>query len=242
MSEQTNYEKLFGDKMTGFGEPHLACALLLDVSGSMGMGDRAIDKLNEGIKRFKESVSNDPIALKRVDVALVTFGTNVNVISDFTPIANMPTPELDAEGLTEMAAGIQTAIDLVKDRTHMYQQLGTPCHKPWIFMITDGASTSNPKDMETVARRIEYEENHGSHGKLTFWALGIDNYDKDELFKLTRRVMELRDEDFNGIFDWLSESMVCISQSQVGESVAFGDLPPNARKAKPDRAIDDDWY
>lgn len=242
MSEQTSYEELFGDKITGFGEPHLACALLLDVSSSMGWGDRAIDKLNEGIKRFKNSVMNDSIAKKRVDVALITFASEVHVISDFAPVSNMPTPELSAEGRTDMAEGILTAIKLVKERTHMYQQLGTPCHKPWIFMITDGASTSTYQKMAEAAQQIEYEENHGSHGKLTFWALGIDNYDKDELFKLTRRVMELKDQDFDGIFDWLSDSMSCVSQSQVGECVVLGDLPPNARKAKPDRAIDEDWY
>ena len=49
-------------------------------------------------------------------------------------------------------------------------------------------------------------------------------------------------QDFNGIFDWLSESMSCISQSQVGDQVSFGNLPDDARKAKEDRAIDEGWY
>lgn len=242
MGTQLNMEQVFGDMISAVGEPHLACALLLDTSGSMGAGARAIDKLNEGIKRFKASVSQDPIAQKRVDVALITFDDTVEVISDFTPVANMPTPTLQAGGMTNMAEGIQVAIDLVKNRTAMYQSLGTPCHKPWIFMITDGSPTCSDSEMEKAAARIQAEEQKGSHGRLAFWALGIDDYNKKELFKLTKRVLELKDEDFNGIFDWLSESMSCISQSQVGDSVAFGELPSNARKAEKDRAIDEDWF
>ncbi len=242
MSEQLNMDQFFGDKMNSFGEPHLACALLLDTSGSMKMGNRAIDSLNDGIKRFKASVSSDPIAQKRVDVALITFNSKVEVICDFVPISQMPTPDLEAGGMTDMAQGIQTAIDLVKQRTAMYHTLGTPCHKPWIFMITDGAATSDDDEMRMAAERIRLEEEKGSNGRLSFWVLGIDDYDREGIFKLTNRVLELRNEDFTGIFDWLSESMSCISQSHVGERVEFTPLPDNARKAEKDRAINSDWY
>lgn len=241
MSEQLRIEDFIKeDKIVGFGEPHLACALLLDTS--LSMSGNAIRSLNEGVRRFKATVAADPIAQKRVDVALVTFNSMVDIISDFVPISQMPTPELQAYGLTNMAEGIQTAIDLVKKRTEMYQTLGTPCHKPWIFMITDGKSTSFGHEMKAAAERIRQEEEKGSYGRLSFWALGIANYDPDELFELTDRVIELRDADFSQIFDWLADSMTCISQSQVGDRVAFDPLPENARKAERDRAIGAEWY
>lgn len=241
MSEQLRIEDFIKeDKIVGFGEPHLACALLLDTS--LSMSGNAIRSLNEGVRRFKATVAADPIAQKRVDVALVTFNSMVDVISDFVPISQMPTPELQAYGLTNMAEGIQTAIDLVKKRTEMYQTLGTPCHKPWIFMITDGASTSEEFDMEQAANRIKLEEEKGTHGRLSFWALGAGDYDADEIFKLTDRVLELRDENFERIFPWLSESMSAISQSQVGERVELDLLPDNVRKAQKDRTINEEWY
>ena len=241
MSEQLNMDQFFGDRIIAPGLPHLACALLLDTSGSMGVGNRAIDSLNEGIKRFKTNVMADPEARKRVDIALISFDDDVRIVSDFTPISEMPTPELKAGGMTNMAKGIQTAIDLVKARTEKYQNLGTPCHKPWIFMITDGATTSSTDDMRRAADRIKMEENKGSHGRLSFWALGIDNYEQEELFQLTNRVLELKDEDFIGIFDWLSDSMSCISQTNIGEKIEFDRLPDNARKAEKDRTIDQGW-
>ena len=64
---------------------------------------------------------------------------------------------------------------------------------------------------------------------MKFFALGVGGYDKATLFKLTKRVMELDDTNFAGIFDWMSESMVAISVSRVGEEVRLGALPENAR-------------
>ena len=242
MGSQMTMDELFGDKIAAgsFGEPHLACVLLLDISGSMH-GD-AIKSLNAGLAQFKKNVLADSIARKRVDVAIVTFASEVNVVSDFVPVSQMPTPQLEAFGETKMAEGIDKAIELVKERTRMYQQLGTPCHKPWIFMITDGASTSDYEAMRCAAVNIQEAEDKGSHGRLTFWALGVSGYDQEELFGLTKRVMELKNQDFTDIFDWLSESMSVISQSQVGENITFGDLPRNARKAEEGRKIDEGWY
>ena len=240
MCEQLNMDQLFGEKITSFGEPHLACALLLDTSFSMD--GEPIDNLMQGLKRFKESVSADPVACKRVDVALIAFNSQIQVISDFVPISKMPIPTLQARGMTNMAEAIHTAIDLVKKRTKMYQDLGTPCHKPWIFLITDGISTSNAVDMKSAATRIREEEERGTHGRLSFWVLGIDGYDPSAMFELTPRVLELKDENFEGIFDWLSESMSAISQSHVGDHIEFSTLPENARKAQPDRCINEGWY
>ena len=241
MGEQLNMDQFFGGKVDFMGQPHLACALLLDVSDSMRMSG-AIHNLNEGIRRFKASLMADSVARKTVDVALVTFNSKIEIVSGFTPVDQMPTPELSAGGMTDMAKGIQAAVDLVKERTAKYQSLGTPCHKPWIFMITDGKPTSFGHEMKAAAERIRQEEKKGSHGRLSFWALGIANYDSNELFELTDRVIELKDADFSLIFDWLADSMTCISQSQVGERVEFDPLPGNARKAEKDRAIDAEWY
>ena len=118
MREQLSMDEFLNERMTSMGEPHLACALVLDTSGSMS--GSAIRNLNEGIKRFKNNVMEDPIAQKRIDVALVTFNSKVQVYSDFSPISKMPTPELTAAGRTDMASAVNIALDLVNERTKMY--------------------------------------------------------------------------------------------------------------------------
>lgn len=58
-----------------------------------------------------------------------------------------------------MAKRIQTAIDMVEERKKAYAQSGTPFHKPWIFMITNGETTSLSKEMSDVAERINPQKN-----------------------------------------------------------------------------------
>ena len=228
-------QETFGTpKIANPGEAHLACVLLLDTSGSMA--GPPIDSLNQALQDFKNKVSMDEMAKKRVDIAIVEFNSIARPVQDFTPISQMSPVTLVATGSTAMGAGINIAIDMVKERNRFYNSIGTPVYKPWIFMITDGCPTD---DIEDAIRRIQNEERKGSHGKLKFFALGVEGYDKSTLFRITNRVMELRDTDFSGIFDWISESMVAISVSRVGEEVKLNQLPENARKADPNRDVSD---
>lgn len=213
-------------RLAAMNEPHLACVLLLDTSGSMA-GD-SIDSLNKAINQFKEKTMLDELAKKRVDVAIVKFDDTAELVQDFTPISEMQPVHLETGGMTSMCAGIDMAIDLVKERNRLYSSMGTPCFKPWIFMITDGEPTDY-SDIPRVAQRIKEESSKGSHGKLKFFALGVPGYSREVLIELTDKVMELEDTDFSGIFNWISESMTTISVSRVGDNVQLPVLPDNAR-------------
>ena len=230
-------QQTFGPpKIANPGEPHLACVLLLDTSGSMG--GAPIESLNKALQNFKEKLSMDEMAQKRVDVAIVEFNSNASLVQDFTPISMMQPIELSVTGSTAMSKGIHMAIDLVKQRNRFYNELGTPVYKPWIFMITDGAPDSDD-DIESARLRIQEEETKGTHGKLKFFALGVPGFERNILIELTRhqgekpRIMELENFDFAGIFNWISESMVAISVSRVGDEVALPRLPDNAKRIDP---------
>lgn len=230
MSEQitkSEYERGLGDKIAAISQGHLACALLLDTSGSMA--GAPIQKLNEGLRLFKENVSKDPMARDRVDVALVTFDSSVQVLQDFVPVTKMDTPMLTPGGRTMMAEGVLKALELVQTRTSLYQAMGTPYHNPWIFMITDGASLSEEKKMQDAVASVTEAQN-GRNGKLTFWAIGVGDYDSTELYRLTDMVVELDNVDFCTIFDWLSTSMTQIANSRVGTVIEPDKLPNNAKR------------
>ena len=62
----------FADDFADNPEPRCPCVLLLDTSGSM-QGD-PIDQLNAGIRAFKTELMADSLALKRVEISIVTFG------------------------------------------------------------------------------------------------------------------------------------------------------------------------
>lgn len=138
-------------------EPHLACVLLLDTSGSIS--GEPIESLNRGIRQFIEQTSMDEMAQKRVDVAVIAFDDEPRVEMDFTPVSQMEPVTLTAGGCTAMGAAIQMAIDKVKERSRFYASLGTQCFKPWIFMISDGTPLDQ-LDLKIKVKRLRssYEE------------------------------------------------------------------------------------
>ncbi|MDZ3934829.1 hypothetical protein UXB74_26505, partial [Escherichia marmotae] len=76
-------------------EPRCPCILLLDVSGSMS--GRPINELNAGLVTFRDELLADPLALKRVELGIVTFGP-VHVEQPFTSAANFFPPFLITDG------------------------------------------------------------------------------------------------------------------------------------------------
>ena len=228
--KQTGFNEVPGGGISAPGEAHMACVLPLDTSGSMC--GSPIDSLNRAINDFKEQTSMDELAQKRVDIAIIEFNDTARVVQEFTPLSMMQPVTLSAGGCTAMGAGIELAIDKVKERNRFYASMGTPCYKPWIFMITDGEPTD---DITAARQRIMDEESKGSHGKLKFWAVGVPGYSKDTLTSLTKRCIALNEANFKGIFDWLSESMVIISVSRVDENPQLTNLPSDAQ------VIPTDW-
>src|SRR3989442_3935907 len=112
-------------------QPHCATVLLLDTSGSMA-GEK-IAALNEGLKLFREEVSKDDLAAKRVDLAVLTFGSAVTVLSQFSSVEDTEVRELEASGSTPMGEAILRAADLIEDRKRQYKAQGIDYYRPWVF-------------------------------------------------------------------------------------------------------------
>ena len=95
-------------------EPRCPCVLLLDTSGSM-QGER-IEALNQGLLSLKDELVKNSLASRRVEVAIITFDSNVNVVQDFVTADQFNPPILTAKGLTIMGSAIHKALDIIQER------------------------------------------------------------------------------------------------------------------------------
>jgi len=122
--------------------------LVLDVSGSMTQrtpyGRKTkIAELNEKVKMLLEYVKADPKASKITDLAIVTFGGEVDVMSGFNSVDNITFKPLRAYSSTPMGSAINVALDMVNARKKFYLSKGMEFYRPRIFLMSDGAATDS---------------------------------------------------------------------------------------------------
>ena len=204
-------------------EPRLPCVLLLDVSGSMQ--GRPIAELNEGIRLYKNELLADPLATKRVEVALVTFGGEAKPVSEFTTAEHFEPPPLRADGSTPLGAAINLGLAMVLQRKMAYRANGIPYFRPWIFLITDGAPTD---EWRFAARKVkDGEENRA----FAFFAVGVEGADFGVLSEISSRApLRLQGLRFRDLFQWLSNSQRSLSQSTPGDQDKVTFIDPTGPK------------
>lgn len=199
------------------GEPHCACVLLIDTSGSMSHSE---EKLNKAIADFIDAIKSSPYAKGRVEPMVMTFNSNVDVKSSFGPAYDYIAPKVTCKGMTRFYAAIGQALDEIELRKKEYKDTHTPYYRPWLMVFTDGF----PTDVDQgVSDRLIYAQ---THKKVTFYSCAIgDDCDVELLKNLHKDHITFKTdyESFQESFKWLSNSMSEIAASSPGAKVNIPD-------------------
>ena len=190
--------------------------LCLDVSYSMD--GEPINELNEGVRQFFQALKNDPIASVSAEVAIIAFHSESELILDFQALERIDSvPILEPKGMTDLGGGVLKSLACLNERKNEYQAAGVEYFQPWLVLMTDGGPTTNTH--QQAAADVCWME---SAGKLTVFPIGIGDaaaMDVLTTFSQKKPPLRLKALNFQGFFEWLSQSVVRVSQSMPGEAV-----------------------
>lgn len=216
MTDLMNFDTLeFSDN----SDPRCALVVICDVSDSMaeprpGEDRTPLEALNGGLDTLIRELHKDPLAKRRVEVSVVSFGTEVSPATEFATVDNIVLPTLVRSGVTSMGKAVVTAIEAVEARKKSYKANGIQYYSPWILLLSDGLPTDDIT--EAVSKVQEMEDRNGG----LFFAVGIDGADMDVLsrFSKKRTALALSGLKFDELFQWVSASQSVVSASNPGDS------------------------
>jgi uncharacterized protein YegL len=175
-------------------------------------------ELNAGLKTFKEELSRDSLAVKRVEIAVISFGP-VRIESDFQTVDGWEPPHLRASGDTPMGEAIIRGLDMLRQRKDQYRANAIEIFRPWVFLMTDGGPTDAWQRAAELVR-----EGEASKG-FAFFGVGVENANMEILAKIcVREPVKLAGLRFKDMFAWLSSSLSSVSSSQPGTALRIA--PP----------------
>lgn len=199
-------------------DPRCPVVLILDASSSMaepfpGETSTPLDALNAGLDVLVSELNKDPLAKRRVEVSVVTYGTEVTPATPFATVDKIALPTLVPSGITSMGQAVEVALDAIEERKKEYKAAGVDFYKPWCLLITDGLPTD---DITVAAERVrDYE----ARKKVQFFAVGVEGADFEQLSRFSaREPMKLKGLKFAELFVWLSASQSAVSASNPGDS------------------------
>ena len=194
--------------------------LCLDVSGSMS--GEPIAELNRGVDLFFKALRSDPVANASAEVAIVAFADRAEVMLDFQSLDRVSAPPLLQTGShvgcsTNLGAGARLAMSILGARKQQYKIAGVDYFQPFMILMTDGQPTTE-EHLSAATQACELE----THRDLTVIPIGIGNAADMKvlaMFSRKRPPLRLKGLQFAEFFQWLSKSVVRVSESRPGEHV-----------------------
>jgi len=202
--------------------PRVPICIALDTSASMN-GNK-IDELNKGVKLFLDAILEDEVTRFSADIAIITFGQNVNKVLDFGDVENIKLDQLTAGGGTPMGGAVLQALSMLEDRKKQYKKNGVTYWQPWLIVMTDGRATDGSMQLVDKVKEAAVKTSKlVKDKKLNLFSIIIEPGTSEELETFGGKLAPLDGVKFEEFFQWLSQSVSVVSESTPGTGFKLPD-------------------
>ena len=221
----SQYESLTQGSFKNSTVKRLPICFCLDVSGSMvaetSRGTKRIDEMNAAFSRFLEAMKGNEVVADSADIAVLTFGGEVEVALQMMPISQVEpqTFAVKEMSLTPLGEAILTAVQLLDIRKQGYKENGMKYFQPWLVVITDGEPEGSgaAEAMDEAVREINQLE---QEGKVVIFPVGIGtDVDFRELERVSLKregPIRVDEENLSAFFDFLNASSEQVVTGSLG--------------------------
>lgn len=133
------------------------------------------DKMKEAIRELYNTLEETPQA--EVEIAIVTFNDQVNVVENFVPFHQsqglnlLPT---SGSGQTLLGEAALASFDLIDQANQRYDEDEQTRFIPWFLVFSDGENRGNPQKMEEAISKANHLE---KSKRLMTYCFGINDDD-----------------------------------------------------------------
>jgi uncharacterized protein YegL len=191
-----------------------ACVLVLDTSSSM-QGPK-LDALNEALRRWGDALTGNPRTYGGVDLAIVSFGTRVDLVRAFSAVSNYAAPRLEAADDADtaddavMVSALARGLSLLETQRQAYTQQDIASYKSWLVLVTDGSPGGSAAEIDALGSALAREQ---AKGKLQPCVIGFPGASFDQIarFAPDRRAFQVSVEKLGQLMAWLVEGLTRVS-------------------------------
>ena len=140
----------------------LPVILLLDNSGSMSSGGN-INVLNNAVNAMLKSFKELDSVIATISVSIISFGSNVNMVSQLLPVEEVKDINLTASGNTPYGAALRMAKNMIEAKDNFPSR----SYRPTIITVSDGMPNDDWKT------ELDAFKNTGRSSKCHCMAMSI---------------------------------------------------------------------
>lgn len=191
-------------------------------------GITRIQKLIEGLEKFKTELMEDVVARTSAEICIVSFSDNAECLTEFCSADKFEVPDISTGGMTNMGSGVNLALDKLEERKALYKELGIDYYQPMLVLFSDGAANGDKSIFFEASRRTCDLVNNRKLTCLPI-AIGVDEEDRNndvtsainclKNFSPKNTPKSLNAIKFTDFFEWLSKSVSIKSRSQVEDVI-----------------------